>query len=88
MRRRKRTKIVFAVQGQLSWSGEMPPSFRKYPLAWANIAFILIGYVIFIGIAVTMRRSLELVDLLNIWPVHILLILNLAVVTGRITLKK
>ncbi|PIB96737.1 hypothetical protein [Caulobacter sp. X] len=66
----------------------MPLIFRKYPLAWANIAFILIGYVIFYGISVAMKRSLEVVDLVNIWPVHLVLFFNIAVVAGVIKVGK
>lgn len=66
----------------------MPTSFRKYPLAWANIAFILICYAIFGGISFAMKRNLELADFVNIWPVHFLLALNLAIVTGIIKLEK
>lgn len=66
----------------------MPFSFKKYPLAWANIVFILIGYLIFYGISVAMSRSIEVVDLVNIWPVHLVLLFNIAIVSGVIRLGK
>lgn len=66
----------------------MPSSFRRSPLAWANTAFILIGYAILVGIAVAMHRRITVSEVLALWPLHIIFALNLAVVLGFLQPKK
>jgi hypothetical protein len=60
----------------------VPSSFRKHPLAWANVAFILTGYAIFTGIALSMHRRITFPEVMSLWPLHIIFVLNLAVVLG------
>lgn len=66
----------------------MPSSFRAYPLAWANVAFILIVYAGFIGVALVMNRQITLHDVTMIWPLHLILAINLAAVLGFLKPKK
>ena len=66
----------------------VPSSFRKYPLAWANVAFILIVYAVFIGIAVSMHRPITVHDVTAIWPLHLILAINIAAVLGFLKAKK
>lgn len=56
--------------------------FRRAPLAWANVAFIVILYGIFGAVVLKTQGRITGADIGLIWPIHLMLALNLLAIFG------
>lgn len=56
--------------------------FSRTPLAFANVALILIIYVVLGALALSIRGRITGQDVGMIWPIHLILAVNLLAIFG------
>lgn len=57
--------------------------FRRTPMAFATVALLVIMYGIFVAVVVSTTGALTVRDIIFIWPLHLILALNLFAIFGR-----
>jgi len=56
--------------------------FSRTPLAWANLAFILILYGVLGAVVLSTQGRITSRDVLLIWPLHVIFAINVLAVLG------